>query len=326
MKKSSINDEVILYYLLGLGKISKKSKFYKKHIAFIDKYDFSYKDFNLTGNGFDSDELNMVYEFLSCFKKGKNDRSYIVAEQFFQKYVSSDYRILIGIYSLRLGFEIDYSENLDEEIILNSYKLYLQKQYSKSYKKISEIHFLSKYERIVDFIMLLSSIQLNQIEESWSIYHSLQKKVGENELMNRIKADIYYKSGKLNKCKSIVNKLYKNNYRKNDRTNFAHLCLLQKSYNEYYHFLKDNIKLEEEYFFLAKFYHRKGLLDKAYEMYQKCDQSKYPVNKMLGLIEYQLGNMKESYNHFIKEDQLRGYSQDNDKMIRYIKLEHRWKK
>lgn len=314
-------EEGIIYYFFSFIKncednIAKKiidNYKNKKDISiFSDKFKDKYKD------------LLLFIKYFENFKKKESEGCYILLEQFYSEGNYNIYYLFMLILAFNMGLKIEEFLNIDDELIkkiLLSYKLYNQKKFTSSYKIIVSISYIQKYKMIIDLILLQNLIELNMLDEALTLAKEFYLKNKTNVLFNLIIGSIYLKKGDMIEALKYYNKFKRKLKNQKLRENYFFILLKTGKPGLWVKVIsKIKILDDHDYYYIAKYYHKMGYLDFAYEYYKKVDPVKFPVHKMIGIIFYQMGKIKDTVFHLKKEIELRGEQPDVVRILKYLQL------
>lgn len=321
------NEEEIVYYFFNIINYCKDNNAKKiiDNFKTGEKIDSLEKKIN--GN---YEDLFLFLKFIRNIKKSNKNSAYMIIEQFYSEDKINIYYLFLLIIGLNSGLDVDEFLNIKDELIKKiflAYKLYFQKKFNSSYKVIASISYIQKYKPVIDLLLLQNLIELDLIDEALNILKEFLSKNKMNILFNLLVSTIYFKKDNNLQAIKTYTKFKNRLQNKKLRENYLYLLLKLNKEKHWINVITKYSNLEDQdYFYIAKYYHKMGFLDIAYDYYKKIDPIKFPVNKMIGIIYYQMGKIDETIKFLKKEIEVRGEHPDINKMLKYLQLKSLLKK
>ncbi|MFN3412408.1 MAG: tetratricopeptide repeat protein, partial [Exilispira sp.] len=230
-------------------------------------------------------------------------------------------------FCIKENLEIESYFEVDDQYyssLIKSYYYIKHNDFDKAFSLLAEINSINRLSYLRELIYLQCAIEKGLYDEAENIFSLLYNINKNNEALKKLYAYYLLRKGEvIASCKYLEQMKLKLNNDK-EKTLYLYNLIESKQLDKAISYLKKEAKTEDKLFLLARLLHYIGILDEAFQIYEKIDEVQYPVNKMKGFIYFQLGKMDEALNSFNKEITVRFAETDLIKMIRYLKMKKRW--
>lgn len=273
------------------------------------------------------DSLMLFFKFYHSLYFEEKNKAILYIENFINNEVFDEFYLLSILYGIKEDLEVNSYFEIDDQYysnLMQTYYFIKHNDFDKAFSLLVEINGINRLSFLKEIFYLQCAIEKGLHEEAENLFDFLFT-INKNNISLK-KLYIYYllRKGEILKAHSYFtkNKIKTNNAK--ERSLFLYNLIETKQYDKAISFLKNQSNTEEELFLLARLYHCLGLLDEAFNTYTKIDDTKFAVNKMKGIIYFQLGKMNEALNAFNEEIYKRYSDTDLLKIIKYLNLKKRW--
>ena len=317
-------EELINYdYYLGFSKSSNFLNNIVKKIIFYYSNDFKNYVFSKK-NKLSIHEYNYL-SFLTYLKENNKNSSLLLIDNYLNIDYDEDVLFLMLIILKFKGIDLYdnfyFKDKIKNDLFL-IFKLFCERNYIEAFNRIIKIFPDERYKTLYLILKYLIFIKNNLIEEAKKLLLLLKKRISNNLILIFLEAEIYFSKKDFLKTykmyDSHINYVIKNEVlRKNFLFLSKKINKIDKFVNIYLKY-NDSIKFsEEEIFEIAKYFHENGDFKFAYELYNKVNPKKFPINKMISIMYLQVDNYEKFIEHLEKEVELRGEDFDIKRLKKY---------
>lgn len=321
-------NEEIFYYLLNiipnskfLPEINKFWDIFKQDTSIIENIN------KIPNNIKKNNSLFLFLRFYHALYSQQKNKAILVLENFVNNGIYDEFYLLSILFGIKEELEIESYFEIDDQYFTNlikSYNFIKHNEYDKAYHLLIEINIINRLSFFREILYLQCAIEkklYSEVENIFSFLFSINKK---NDSLKKLYIYYLLRKGEILSVQKFFAKNKLNYHNFNEKSLYLYNLIESKQFEKAINLLKSDLKREEEIFLLARLYHVIGLLDEAFSLYKKVDFEKYPVNKMLGIIFFQLGDYEKALQHLNEEINIRYTDTDTLKIIKYLELKKRW--
>ncbi len=273
------------------------------------------------------ESLIIFLRFYNSLYKGEHNKAILYIENFINNEIFDEFFLLTLLFGVKENLDIDSYFDLDDQYYANLLKAFYfikHNDFDKAYNLLIEINSINRLSYLKELLYLHCAIEKGLFEESENIFELLFNINKNNNSLKKLYIYYLLRKGEILSAQKyfLKNKIKIVNYK--ERTLFLYNLIESRQYDKAISFLRKEAKTDEELFLLARLYHIIGLLDEAFEIYEKIDDTKFPINKMKGLIFFQLGKTDEAIKYLKEEISKRFSDTDTMKIIRFLEIKKRW--
>ncbi|MCR4421623.1 MAG: hypothetical protein NUV32_03985 [Exilispira sp.] len=273
------------------------------------------------------ESLVLFFKFYQALYLEEKNKAILYIENFVNNEVFDEFYLLSVLFGIKENLDVQSYFEIDDQYFSNLLKTYYfikLNDFDKAYNILIEINSINRLSLLKEIFYLQCAIEKGLYEESENIFTFLLEINKNNNPLKKLYVYYLIRKGQILEAQKYLakNKIKINTIK--DRTLFLYNLLETKQFDKAISFLKKEGKTDEEFFLLARLYHVIGLLDEAFNIYDKLDDTKFAVNKMKGIIYFQLGKMDKALLAFNEEISKRYVDTDILKIIKFLKIKKRW--
>ena len=327
---SEINTEKeeIFYFLIDILPSVRRNNEINRFWNLFKINPFSFQNnYKLPSSISKMDSLLLFFKFYDALYHEEKNKAILYIENFVNNEIFDEFYLLSILYGIKENLDVQSYFEIDDQYYSNLLKTYYfikHNDFDKAYNLLIEINSINRLSFLKEIFYLQCAIEKGLYEEAENIFSFLFEINKNNSSLKKLYVYYLIRKGQILEAQKylVKNKIKINTIK--DRTLFLYNLLETKQFDKAITFLKKEGKTDEELFLLARLYHVIGLLDEAFYIYNKIDDTKFAVNKMKGIIYFQLGKMDEALLAFNEEISKRYVDTDLLKIIKFLKIKKRW--